>query len=470
MADPFGGLGLEIDDEEERRRQLQEMSGLDNADDLGGEVRAQGTGLPTPEVRTTVASPAVGAGLPVPPPPPPPPPSTFEPLTPQLGGFASEWLDNPNRYLSDMATAQRTASEQRIGQAEEAGRVANDEFYASRGLTGSSYEGEGRKRLDEALQRTRGEDEARILEMLATAETADRQAAGEFGLEAIRAGDVMGLDRYRAGLEADQLREAQRQFGGTLGISQQQIDLRAQELQDQARLEGRSLDLQEARDLASQQLTREGMAQEQGQFESTLGQRQSEFARTMGLNEREFEAQQAQFSQQFGEQVAGRLQQNEQFRTALESENARYGLDVGLRQKALELQEQGMNMEDAFNRAALDQERELTQSAQDLQRLGLEQEDAYRYAALLQDKTFQEEAQRLQALEMEWDEAFRRAELTFRSSQADRDEAFRKAEADREQERFKEMMEIWRQGQPGGTDEPIVPPPIRDDPGLWGRR
>jgi len=399
MADPFGGLGLEIDDEEERRRQLADLSALDE------QPESNATGLPEPQPST--AAPALtGApanlsalGTAVPPPPPPPPPSAFETLTPGLGQFAQEWLIDPNRYLSDMATAQRTASEGRLQQAEEAGRVKNDEFYASRGLTGSSYEGEGRKRLDEALQRTRGEDEARILEMLATAETADRQAAGEFGLEAIRAGDVMGLERYRAGLEGGQLGEAQRQF------------------------------------------------------DTSIGQRESEFARNHGLDEREFEAEQQRFSQQFGEQVAGRLQQNEQFRVALESENARYGLDVGLRQKALALQEQGMNMEDAFNRAALDQERELTQSAQDLQRYGIDQDSAYKYAALLQDKTFQTEAQRLQALGMDLDEAFRRAELTFRSTQADRDEAFRQAEAEREQERFEMMMEIALGKKGSGTGD-----------------
>ena len=402
MADPFGGLGLEIDDEEERRRQLAALSGLDEQpeSDASGlpATPAQPSGqMATPGALANVSAP--GAAPAVPPPPPPPPPSAFETLTPGLGQFAQEWLIDPNRYLSDMATAQRKVSEGRLQQAEEAGRVKNDEFYASRGLTGSSYEGEGRKRLDEALQRTRGEDEARILEMLATAETADRQAAGEFGLEAIRAGDVMGLERYRAGLEGGQLGEAQRQF------------------------------------------------------DTSIGQRESEFARNHGLDEREFEAEQQRFSQQFGEQVAGRLQQNEQFRVALESENARYGLDVGLRQKALALQEQGMNMEDAFNRAALDQERELTQSAQDLQRYGIDQDSAYKYAALLQDKTFQTEAQRLQALGMDLDEAFRRAELTFRSTQADRDEAFRQAEAEREQERFEMMMEIALGKKGSGTGD-----------------
>lgn len=436
MANPYSGLDFQIDDEEERRRQLADMSAMN--DGTGGpgqpppEESGIGTGepepgsidIPNPQMLEVREGPTTAA--PQAPPPPPPPPPAFDPLTPQLAGFTADWLDNPNRYLTDMAQAQREASVGRLQSAEEEAQVALDERMAQRGLSGSTLEDEANRRLQRDLQQVRSEDEARILEMLASVEGMDRERAAQLGLETIRAGDVMGLDRYRAELEAEQLKEAQRQFGGTLGISQQQIDLRARELMESARLEGRALDLEQARDLANQQLTREQMQQEQGQFQSTLAQREAEFARTLGLSEREFEEQQRQFSAQYGEQVASRLQQNEQFKAALESENARYAMDVGLRSRALDLQEQGMAADDAYRQAALAQEKELTEAAQDLQRQGMEMDDAYRYAALLQDAEFRTRALDLQEQGMNLDEAFRQAE------------------AEREMERFDQMMEIWR--------------------------
>jgi hypothetical protein len=104
------------------------------------------------------------------------------------------------------------------------------------------------------MQRARQDFEAGLLERRAAAETAARAAAGGMGLDTITARDASDLNRYKAELEAWNAGEAQRQFGGTQDIAQQNLDLRAQELQQQAQLEGRSLDLQQARDLAAKEV------------------------------------------------------------------------------------------------------------------------------------------------------------------------------------------------------------------------
>jgi NAD(P)-dependent dehydrogenase (short-subunit alcohol dehydrogenase family) len=73
-------------------------------------------------------------------------------------------------------------------------------------------------------------------------------------LELAAAGFDLAIHHRESGDEAAQLAEAQRQFGGTQGIAQQNVDLRAQELQQEAQLQGRSLDLQAARDQATREL------------------------------------------------------------------------------------------------------------------------------------------------------------------------------------------------------------------------
>jgi len=637
--------------EEEARRKLLEQQAADTSPtpsaemagpaavsipSVGGVTPAGVSAFQPALVQPNVAMPSA---VPPPPPQPPPPPPELAGLAPQVGGFAADWMAQPNRYLSDLATATRGESEARLAKAQQDAQRGIEEWAAQRGLVGSSYEGEQRVNLAGELDRSRRADERALLEMLTTAESLDRQSAGQYGLEAMKTGDVMGLERYKAALEAAQLAESQRQFGGTLEISQQQIDLRAQELQQeaalqgrsldlqsardqaqkelsqqqlsqqesqfgrtlglsqqdidlraqqlqqQAVLEGRSLDLQQARDQATQELTREQMAQQGAQFtqdvelraqqlqqqaalegrcldiqsardqatqllareqmalqESQFGrtlqisqqdvdlraqqlqqeatlqgrsldlqaardqaqleisreqmaqaerlqmagltQRESEFARSFGLDEQQFMAQQDQFTKTYSEQVASRLQQNAQFATALQSDEARYSLDVGLRSRALDLQQQGMTADEAFRTASLAQERELTLGAQTLQQQGMQLEDAYRYAALEQDGTFKQRTLDLQQQGMLLEDAYRQAELELQQQQLSQRESefareleFKVGQAATEQERFNLMMELWNKyfGTEGGTPTVTTGTGGGDggitgtkDPVLWG--
>lgn len=344
---------------------------------------------------------------------PPPIPPAYTGLSQQVQQFASNWMNTPNRYLTPMVEAQRAAGEARLGQSEqEAGKGIN-EWAASRGLLGSSYEGEQRVDLAGEMQRARGEQEATLQEMLANAETLDRASAGAFGLETTT------------------------QLGN--------LNMRAYELMQN----DRSLDLQEARDLAGQELAEKELAQQGEQFEASLTQRETEFARTLGMTQQQFDESTRQFQLQYGEQVASRLQQNEQFAAALASDEATRALDVGLRARALDLQEAGMQMEDAWRQASLDQERQLTTRAQDLQEAGLNADMAYRYAALEQDGDFRSEQLRLEELGLNMEDSYREAEQALQMRQLDinQQQVDQRMQEIRQQDRSLDLQEARDQAQ-----------------------
>lgn len=284
-----------------------------------------------------------------------------------LSEYAADWMQNPNRFLSDFVTQTREAGDLRRQQQREESTRGIEEWAASRGLTGSSLEGEQRIQLEQALDRNRAQEEQALTEALASYEAMDRLAAGEYGLDVFDA--------------------TQR---GTLAYDQ--------------------------------------MAHELALQGNELGQRESEFARNFGLDERQFSAQMDQFADQMALQREQMAQDNEHFSRALESEEARYAMDSDLRSRALDLQEQGMQMDEAFRQAQLEQDERLRTEALRLEERGMNLDDAYRYAALSQDDKFRTRALDLQKEGMDLDEAFRRAELDYRrEAEERRDETTRRA-------------------------------------------
>ena len=158
-----------------------------------------------------------------------------------------------------------------------------------------------------------------------------------------------------------------------------------------------------------------GMQQQESQFARSMGQRESEFARNHDLNERQFTESQRQFSAQMSEQIASRLQQESQFARNLGFAENRFAVETGLRERSIDLQEQGMNMDEAFRRASLDMENTLRTRAIDLQERGMDEDNAYRYAALEQDGNFRDRALELQEAGMNLDEAYRQSALEYQS-------------------------------------------------------
>lgn len=362
----------------------------------------------------------VGGLMPPPPPVPPPPPSEFGGLKGDVESFAKNWMQSPNQYLTPLAQATRAESVARLAEGKKSGERDISEWAQQRGLLGSSYEGEQQVRLADTFQRAGQADEANLLDKITGAEAAGRAAAGAYGLDTVKAGDVMGLDRYKAALEAIQLKEAQRQFGGTHDIAQQDVNLRAKQLQDQTTLEGRSLDLQEARDMATTGLEQQklGLSQQdidlrakQIQEEAKLGGRtldlqQARDQASKELENKKLQQQGSQFEQTLTESQAGRLQQYGLSKGALDleaqkllqqakSENrslditeARNQAEISLRAQQLQqdakTQNRTLDLEQARDLAT--NEYRMSELGIDLKKLGLGQQELDLKAAGLQQQ------------------------------------------------------------------------------------
>lgn len=255
-----------------------------------------------------------------PPPPPPPPPPNFRAIAEQApvyqtpeGAFRGEemwdpmrdyvldWMENPNRYLSDLAQATRSEMDARLRHQEEMGTKGIEEWAASRGLTGSTYEGAEMKRLQEAQQRTLLEEERALLEQVATAETMDRQAAlnaalgvGDFGrglgadrredamnhartglqrqaliLEAAVAGDRAAMDRARHELAVMEAMDRATLSRSELELRSEEINLRAYEIENRLNLQDRDLAVAWAR----HELDRERFEEAVRQYEEEMEMR-----------------------------------------------------------------------------------------------------------------------------------------------------------------------------------------------------
>lgn len=232
-----------------------------------------------------------------------------------------------------------------------------------------------------------------------------------------------------------------------MGISQQQVDLRAQELQQQAALQGRSLDIEQARseadiDLRTQQLIQQASLQ----------------GRSLDLDEARLQAQQDQFNQSLEEQRAGRLQQLGVSTRDLDLRAQQLQQEAKSQDKTLELQDARDKAEASYRLDALAQEAELRGEAFDIDRQRLIQEakvESDRLAAQreqfystldAEESQFarnlaEQEAQRLQNLGISEDELNLRAqqiqnEYEQRGESLDIDRARLDAEIDFRAEQF----------------------------------
>ncbi len=344
----------------------------------------------------------------------------------QVADFATNWMQTPNRYLSELATSTRTAGDARLRQGQTEGLRGIEEWAASRGLTGSSYEGDQVVNLTDKQGMARAEQERSLLEMMAGAETQDRQAAGQYGINAATLGDTVGLDRYKAlmdaygiesgvGLEAASLAQDKEQFTASLGqnatqfdkqmseqqagrmqqygISTGELDLKAKALQQQATTEGRTLDLQSARDQAEvdyraaalqQQAQAEGrsmsleeakLAATKEQFTSQLGQNASQFDRQMA-EEQASRAQTLGLSTQDLNLRAKELQQN------ASSEDRALTLQDWRARAEIDLQTQTLQQDAKTQNVTLTQQAARDLATQQIARAGLDEQRASRLQSL----------------------------------------------------------------------------------------
>lgn len=194
---------------------------------------------------------------------------------------------------------------------------------------------------------------------------------------------ALGMDRDQAFRYA-QLEQSQSQFTSGLeeqraarlqqfGLSTQELDLRAQQLQQEAALQGRSLDIEQARseaelDLRSQQLVQEAQLQgrslsieearqqaQMEQFESTLDFQRQQFLGQQQIDQRALELQALGLSQEDAYRYAQMEQQQSQFEAGLGQEAQQFQQQMALQQRAQDLQSLGMSQDEAFRYAQMEQ-------------------------------------------------------------------------------------------------------------------
>jgi hypothetical protein len=141
-------------------------------------------------------------------------------------------------------------------------------------------------------------------------------------------------------------------------VSQQEIGLRAQQLQQDAALQGRQLSIQEAQNAASNTIERERIAQQAQQFGLNLNEQQAERAQRFGLS---------------GQELALRAQEVQQ-RGALEGRQLTLQEAQNLAQNALEQQRITQQASQFGLRLSEDRESRLSQLGISQQQVALEQQ------------------------------------------------------------------------------------------------
>jgi len=203
--------------------------------------------------------------------------------------------------------------------------------------------------------------------------------AAEFGQRQFEQAGTMGLSQAQLGEQARQFdiqQQLQETMGlGQLGINQQEVNLRAQALQQQAASEGRSLDLQAARDQAQRE-----------QFATQFGEQRAARLDQLGISTRELDLRAQQLAQQAF--MEGR---------SLDLQAARDAAEVDIRGRQLQQEAllQGRSLD-------LQQARDIAQNEQTAANLR-QQDQQFRQRLSVEDRQFNDQlaeqrTQRLQQL------------------------------------------------------------------------
>ena len=242
---------------------------------------------------------------------------------------------------------------------ERAGREAEvrlGEHHAQRGTVGSSIESWS---MQEMLGNLETERQRRLFDLnreMASTFAADRATGAQIGLQQAQFGEAqrqfdvstglderalqlqgLGMDReeaykyasleQQAGQFGEQLGQRESEFGREFGLSGESLQLEVNRLQQQAKTEGRSLDVTEAISeaeigLRAQQLQQQAKTEgrsleleearqtaQQEQFDSSLNWQREQFAQTSGLSREQLALQRDEFTAEYGDRQSERLHQ-----------------------------------------------------------------------------------------------------------------------------------------------------------------
>ena len=223
----------------------------------------------------------------------------------RLAGAQSRALADIDAQLLQRAAETQAADRAQLlaegrGFAELAGSQDLQQFEANRVGQATQFEQQLRGAEFGQRQFESGADQAF---RAAQAEQGGGQFEIEQGLRQVLGLGGLGLQERQQAAQEQQfglsLQEQQAQRLQQFGVSQQEIGLRAQQLQQDAALQGRQLSMQEAQNAASNTIERERIAQQAQQFGLTLNEQQAERAQRFGLSGQEL-ALRAQEIQQRG--------------------------------------------------------------------------------------------------------------------------------------------------------------------------
>jgi len=194
---------------------------------------------------------------------------------------------------------------------------------------------------------------------------------------------------------------------------QQEIEFRSRQLQQEAALQGRSLDLQQARDIAQREQFDKNLSAQREQFYATLGQNESQFARTMD-EQRELRLQNLGISMSQLEQEALRIQQGDR---SLSLQEARDEAEVKYRLERLQQDANQFGEQLSYQKARDEAEFELSyaklaeETAYRMQQFGISQQQLSLEARKIENQADQFNKQ------LSAEQIFRTAEINLRTQQ-----------------------------------------------------
>jgi hypothetical protein len=239
------------------------------------------------------------------------------------------------------------------------------------------------------LQEARDKAEINLrLEQL-QAQKEETGEAFELDRERIRIQNEQFKDRL--GLEQLQYEEQRAARIATIGLSSRELDQAAERLQLDALVQGRTLDLQEARSLAEMEFRIDELSQTMGleqarlkaqdnQFQAQHEQNAAQWADSLGMQQAQYEEAVAARHAEYEDRRGARLDEMGLQKGTLEHETMQNSLNRTLEREALRLQNRGLDEESAWRLADRIQQGRLEDKALDIQKNGISEEAAWRNA------------------------------------------------------------------------------------------
>jgi hypothetical protein len=295
-------------------------------------------------------------------------------------------MDKDDAYRKAMSDIQTEQFAETLGEE----RAARVQRY---GLDMEALENETRRIENEetglSMQSIRDQAEINLrLEQL----QAQKEDSGE-AFEIDRERIAIQNEQYRDNLTLQQLDLEERRASriATIGLSERELDQSAERLQLDAVQQGRTLDLQEARNLAEMEhrtlelsktmgLEQARLKAQDNQFQAQHNQSRQQWADSLGMEKSQYEESVRAREAEYSDRQQARLGQMNLQEGTLEHDAMQSSLSRTLEREALALQKLGMDEESSWREADRIQQARLEDRALSIQEDGLSRESAWRTA------------------------------------------------------------------------------------------